>query len=219
MSLVNSFNEVLPKKPYCTDDFEDGLKIRSKKYAIKKKYIQHNQPSMAYWIVLDIDRPFDFSTEFGLFPPPNLQIQNPINKHCHLLFRLETPVCTSELAKWKPLNFLANVEYSLKLKFQSDMAYANLITKNPNFLNWDVTEIRQEFWDLNEFSGWFDIENRPKNKDLKKEQGFGRNCTIFDVVRKWAYKNFRDYPNQRIFAKAVKAQCVSLNMEFSEPLY
>ncbi|MCV5889293.1 replication initiation protein, partial [Escherichia coli] len=47
--------EKLPHKPYCTDDLGVTY-IRPKSTAIKKKYLQVNQPKLVTYLVFDIDR-------------------------------------------------------------------------------------------------------------------------------------------------------------------
>ncbi len=46
-----------PRRPYCTDDFEQGVQIRSLKQALTKVYIQANPPHLRVWSIYDIDRP------------------------------------------------------------------------------------------------------------------------------------------------------------------
>ena len=46
-----------PRHPYCTDDFESGVRIRSLKQAMTKCYIQANPPHLRVWSLYDIDRP------------------------------------------------------------------------------------------------------------------------------------------------------------------
>ncbi|MFA0159231.1 replication initiation protein, partial [Vibrio sp. 10N.261.46.A3] len=47
--------ETLPHKPYCTDELGVTY-IRPKITAIKKKYLQVNQPKLVTYLIFDIDR-------------------------------------------------------------------------------------------------------------------------------------------------------------------
>lgn len=47
-----------PKRPYCSDDLESGLRIRSLMQALKKPYIQANPPYLRVWSIYDVDRPY-----------------------------------------------------------------------------------------------------------------------------------------------------------------
>ena len=45
-------------------------------------------------------------------------------------------------------------------------------------------------FELDELADYVDLENKPK-KSENEVSGLGRNCIMFDVVRKWAYKAIR----------------------------
>ena len=97
------FIETLPYKPYCTDDLDSGLRIRSAKSALTKRLIQHNKPFLVSWIVLDLDSPFFwYLMDSRVLPPPNLVSFNPENYHCHIYYSLKAPVCRSNMARCKP---------------------------------------------------------------------------------------------------------------------
>ena len=55
LSFEYDFFDILANKPYCTDELGVTF-VRPKKTAITKKYLQVNQPKMAYYLVFDIDR-------------------------------------------------------------------------------------------------------------------------------------------------------------------
>ena len=46
-----------PRRPYCADDLEQGVCIRSLASAIKRPYIQANPPHLRVWAIFDVDRP------------------------------------------------------------------------------------------------------------------------------------------------------------------
>jgi hypothetical protein len=54
------------------------------------------------------------------------------------------------------------------------------------------------------------------------EVGLGRNVTVFDFVRLWAYKNVREYKNVRggfvYWQKAVYDRCMARNGDFTRPM-
>jgi hypothetical protein len=71
--LRERFPLLLPPRPYCTDDHNtQGLRIRSRALALRCRYIQLNGPSLATWLLFDIDRKDAcFAAEEGNLPPPN----------------------------------------------------------------------------------------------------------------------------------------------------
>jgi len=68
-----------PKKPYCTDDLETGIRPRSLVSAIQKKYIQANPPHLRVWTIFDVDYPgAAVAWEDANLPPPSWStIQDP----------------------------------------------------------------------------------------------------------------------------------------------
>jgi hypothetical protein len=53
-----------------------------------------------------------------------------------------------------------------------------------------VTLLNPRPFELDELADYVDLENKPK-KSENEVSGLGRNCMMFDVVRKWAYKAIR----------------------------
>ena len=51
------FGELIPARPYCTDELRDGLQIRQRKQAISCRHIQVNGPRVVSWLLFDVDRP------------------------------------------------------------------------------------------------------------------------------------------------------------------
>lgn len=218
---LNLFNEHLPLKPYCTDEKSAGLVIRSKAFATIKKYIQHNQPCQHRWLVYDCDY-WGALEHIGQnhLPVPNLIATNPKNGHSHLFYGLTTPVVTSEKGRKKPLSLLAKIDFVLCEKLMADQGYIGLISQNPlKNTVWDVHEVNPHSWDLGDFLEFLDLpEKLPK---LSKLVGFGRNVTIFETARRWAYKEVLAYrlaSNQAKFFECVLAQCQSINQTFPAPL-
>ena len=85
MLLLPEIYEILPHKPYCTDDL-GSLVIRPKQTAVKMRYIQHNPPCMTHFICLDIDHEHGamrWAEEY--LPRPRWTSQNPSNGHAHIV--------------------------------------------------------------------------------------------------------------------------------------
>ena len=73
------------------------------------------------------------------------------------------------------------------------MRYSGLLTKNPVDRDWEVTLLNPRPFELGELADYVDLETKPKKTENEKNEvsGLGRNCMMFDVVRKWAYKAIR----------------------------
>ena len=184
------FQERLPARPYCTDNLNYGLNIRSKIQAIEKRYIQPNHPVRKYWLPYDIDRPgAGYDWEFREAPAPNIIVENPENKHAHLLYGLEIPVYTSPGAHIKPLRYAGAIDCALAKKLDADMGYSGLIVKNPlNTKAWKVWEIEERLYDLDWLADYLDLERYWDRRRNLPDYGLGRNCTLFERLRRWSYR-------------------------------
>lgn len=213
------FVENLPRKPYCSD-VKNALQIRSKATAITRKYIQHNQPHLVHWLVYDYDKSgaLDHIAQNWL-PVPNFVATNPKNGHSHLFYRLADAVCKSDNARQKPLHLLAKIDHVLTGLLDADVGYQGFISKNVLNKFWDVQEVNREAWNLGDFLEFFDLPARlPKRAET---QGLGRNCTMFEKCRQWAYRQVLGYRlagNRKGFCDAVLTHCESINNGFPSPL-
>lgn len=216
---LDLFANNLPHKPYCTDE-KGWLQVRKKATAIGKKYIQHNQPCLVHWLVYDCDYAgaLDHVGQNQL-PAPNIIATNPENGNSHLFYRLADPVCTSELAHRKPLALLAKIDYVLCEKLEADTGYQGFISKNVLHKHWQVQEVNPNPWNLADFLDWIDLPKKLPRK--AKTQGLGRNCTMFEEARWWAYSQVLGYRlagDSGGFYEAVLRYCESINESFPSPL-
>ena len=213
------FIKNLPTKPYCSNDLRYGVKIRSLSTAIKMRHIQHNKPTSVSCLVLDLDTPFFWQLlESKVLPPPNLVAFNPENHHSHLYYNLNTPVYTCQAARQKPLRYLAAIQYALCRDWGADSAYSGLISKNPIHQDWKTIQLRAEAWDLGELADWLDLPSKLPRK--ARSVGLGRNCTLFDMLRYWAYDNVLEYrisSNFKTWQQDVLSAAEGFNT-FPEPL-
>lgn len=217
MLILPEIYETLPYKPYCTDDL-GNLVIRPRQTAVKMRYIQHNPPSMTHFICLDIDHKHGamrWAEEH--LPPPRWTSQNPSNGHAHIVYELKTPVCTSEHGSRKALDYLAKIQAGLVRETRADTGYTNFITKNPMHEHWRTEVWTKEAYELNYLAEFVDL--RPLT-NIEKEYGLGRNCSLFDTVRHWAYSAIREHRGKTWdqWYNSVLKHAQSVNMMFSEPL-
>ena len=216
--LIDFFTN-LAHKPYCADDLLYGLQIRPKKTAINMQYIQGNQPCMFHYFFFDIDRSDAVMAwhEENL-PMPYWTAQTQKNGHAHLCYKLEIPLCTSEFGSQKAIAYASKVQAGLANKLGADVGYSHLITKNPFHKDWRVTFWTEQAYTLDYLADFVELP-----KKLSKEQevlGLGRNCIMFDTVRKWAYKAIRAHRGSTfdVWLGEVLKQCKNVNNAFLEPL-
>lgn len=192
--ILVRFRELLPRRPYCTDDLSIGLVIRSRDQAARCRYIQPNPPALACWLVFDVDRPYAvLAWEDANLPPPNLTVMNEANGHAHLLYALAVPICTSPSGRSHPLRYAAAIEAAYVARLGADPGYSQLITKNPLRGDcWRVRCLYSASYSLTHLADWVDL-HQPVREPDSIAQGLGRNCLLFDQLRFWAYRHVLEY--------------------------
>ena len=219
-----AFVERLPSRPYCTNDKSAGLLIRPQATALAYRHIQHNPPPHVSCLVFDVDKkPHELRRRDGYhewrergLPAPHWISINPENGNYHLGYLLAAPVARTNAARLKPLRYLAAIEHVLAHRLGADVGYVGLITKNPVHSDWWTVWHGIEPYSLDYLAEFCpDADLAAYNRRSRKEaSGLGRNVTLFDNVREWAYSAVREYwrPNgYDAWAEAVRATCDSAN--------
>jgi hypothetical protein len=219
-ALLKQFYNYLPPRPYCTE-FLGQLKIRPKAQAIKDAYIQPNPITRAYWMVFDIDSSQSrYWPDEWHIPTPNMEARNPDNNHQHLFYMIDPAVYTLRQARRKPLELAADVDKGLTRLLDADPGYGKLISKNPLSDKWTVYIWHENAWGLTELLD-FIPDNIKKWKPGEKEQiGLGRNCTVFDRARVYAYSEWRrqGFNDQNRLMDAVFNYAMNINVSFNIPM-
>jgi len=218
-AALELFNDRLPYKPYFSDDLHFGVRIAGKERAILAKYIQFNQPHAMFWLGFDVDcvgATIDWSDRNA--PAPTLTITNPENGHAHLLYALKTSIRTAPDGKMKPLKYAAAVENALRKKLGADVGYSGLICKNPNHSYWKTAVWQPELYTLDWLADSLDL-SAENDKEIVADYSLGRNCTLFDKTRKWAYRAIRQgWPAYEQWLQACFERAIAYNLKFSAPL-
>ena len=216
---LQDFFENLAYKPYCADEVLYGVKVRPKKIALKMQHIQCNQPCMMHYFFFDIDRSDAvMAWHDANLPLPYWTAQNQKNGHAHICYKLEIPLCTSDFGSQKAIAYASKVQAGLAHKLGADEGYNHLITKNPFHSDWRVTFWSEQAYTLDYLADFVEL---PKKLTKRQEvSGLARNCTLFDTVRKWAYKAIREYRGRTYnsWLDTVLNQCQNVNATFPEQL-
>lgn len=187
---LNSFNSSLSVKPYCTDDLSLGLRIRPLNKALKCKYIQGNDRYIKFLIV-DLDHNNPLIWDSAKLAPPNFIIKNRENNHSHLVWALEFPIFKDYIQKARNLSYFAKIQQAYNEACKGDSSYVGLILKNPNHAHWQTIQVNAFYaYTLAELADFIEL---PKAINKKEAVGEGRNCFLFNSVRKWAYKEVLFY--------------------------
>lgn len=182
-----------PLKPFCSDD-KTARHIRSLSAALTRPYIQANPPHLRVWSIYDVDRPgAALEWETAQLPPPAWAAVDRISTKAHLVWGLSAPVLVdSPDMRQAPMRYLCAVEAAFRERLQADQGYAGLMTKNPSHPLWRTLRGPQLSYELGELAKWVDL---PKHipKRNPDQIGLGRNVTIFEFLRQYAYRQIRHY--------------------------
>ena len=217
--MLQMFCDTIPARPHATDDFKRGLRVLSKPDALKKRYIQYQiKDKVTGWLVFDIDRPgAALSAVDNNLPEPSIITCNARNGHAHLLYKLRSPIPTSNKSRIAPQNYLKALKQAFQRRLGADTGYAELITKNPISEGWRVQAFSHEY-DLSELAEWVDLPKISRFEASNDLAGAGRNCTTFDSVRKLAYRAVKSHLTFNSFLKEIEYLVGDANSRFDEPL-
>lgn len=221
VNQLELFEQSLPAKPYCTD-FLGSLLIRPKGIAIRHKYIQQNNPNSKKWLVYDVDRETSFYdwNDRGC-PAPNVLAMNRENGNSHLFYSLENPIHFNHNSRENPQRYAAAIDIALSQKLDADPGYVGLISKNMLHPNaWHIARFQPHSYDLEWLAGYLDLTQFQDRRKRLPETGLGRNCTLFDVTRFWAYRKIREpWLSPDFFKSAVEEYALGYNaLHFKTPL-
>jgi hypothetical protein len=219
------FTDSLPEKPYCTDDLRSGLVIRKREDALSKAYIQISQQKKSF-IVLDLDYEGSaLAYEYGdnRVPVPTITAINRENGHSHVFYELRTPVlfplanAMESYVSQKAIRYYQNVREAYRLALKADPGFTGLIVKNPFHEKWEVIWYANTLYELEDLASWVDFPKKT-NRKTPIVSDLGRNCTLFDETRFYAYEHVRNFGNPDQFLSELYHFCENYNRTFQIPL-
>lgn len=225
----------LPRRPLATDDLQAGIWRQARPEALHRRYIEANPQAMSNLLVVDCDHhdaALRALSSVGDHPIPNAIIENPANGHAHAVWALAEPITRTEYARRKPLAYAASVTEGLRRSLDGDKGYSGLMTKNPLNESWGALWCRDELYTLDELATRLDAYMPPANWRQQRARkanpvGLGRNCTLFDSARVWAYREARRIRQRHehattedaaALAMAINNEITARNACFSDPL-
>lgn len=118
----------------------------------------------------------------------------------------------TDAGRQQPVRFAAAVEHAYMLALKADIGYSGTICKNPLHDRWRTQIHRQTPYDLQEMADYVDLPKKITKRQLI-ESPMGRNVTVFDRLREWAYRNIRHYREgcREEWMRAVELQASAFN--------
>jgi len=141
---------------------------------------------------------------------PTITVINPENTHAHLMYELNNPVAFSSNARSKPQDYFMAVERKLGNALRADQAYNGFLAKNPLSNRW-LVDFNNGRFDLEEIAEYCPKVSSGRAIAVKADPGEGRNCSIFNEVRLWAYFQVKEFVIYEAWCQAVLARCEQEN--------
>lgn len=206
--------------PYAADHLPSPVYKYERGEALRKRYLQATQ-NLVWVIIIDIDHEGALESwqDAGL-PEPAWAVGDLFGTG-HLAWLLKVPVCKTNLAKEKPLRFLARIEQGLVETLEADRSYTGLLTKNPLHFTWDTLWGTDHAYTLGELAQALG-DRLPRQLKRKPENStsLSRNCTMFRKLRAQAYAAWSRYQQDGYeeFYATVAAHAYLINQRFPEAL-
>ena len=213
----------LPIFPMASDDFLEGAYKMVRGEALQRRYVQANPEALSNLLVVDIDHPdaaLRALSNQNNHPMPTALVENRHNGHAHAVWALLEPITRTEYAKRKPLAYSAAVVEGLRRAVGGDSGYSGFMTKNPVHDHWETQWLTEDLRSLRQLEVELRENMPPKQwRRNRKPVGLGRNCTIFETARTWAYRELRKhFGDPTGLSTAIHGQVHALNAEFTESL-
>jgi len=214
----------LSLRPYCKPYKDAPAFIRDASIALGFPIIQANPHCLRYRLVFDVDRPGAvMAWDDGHLAPASWTAMNPENGHAHLGYEIDIPICTTNNGSHKALRYAGAVEAAYRDNLGADRGYSGLYCKNPLHPKWRVAVWHPQAYGLGDLAEWVDLSKWSDRRRRLPETGLGRNCDLFESLRRWAYRKVEDYRNQGQVAydawmRAVMDKAEGYNSQFQEPM-
>lgn len=159
-------------------------------------HVQVNAHTSKAWLLFDADvaGAWFLPEERGL-PTPTYTAINPENTRAHFAYLLQAPVTFSANAREGPMKFYLAVERGFTRRLGADAGFSHHITKNPVHNRWIVDWQAKIPWRLDELNDV--LEPHERRWEPKFNEGMGRNCTVFDTIRKVAYNEVLRFKREK----------------------
>ena len=103
----------------------------------------------------------------------------------------------------------------------ADRRYSGLICKNPLHADWRVEWRRAGPYTLHELADWLFSKDMRPDAGVETTFGIGRNCAVFDDLRRIAYREVRSFKsgdNLDSFQARLERAALGMNMQFPQAL-
>lgn len=212
-----ALNRILTESPYlarCSDNKTAAL-VRPREHAIRFPYMQINRREMVSWLIFDLDHANSLIWDDLGLPQPNLIVRNRVNGHSHLYYAI-SPVCTSEKARYKPIQYMKAVYSAFALLLKADPDYSSgPVAKTPGHPWWLTTELHDSVYELADLADYVDTQVSSWSKASRLEDlPESRHVILFEKLRYYAYSvvgQQREEGNFESFCRLLDTYAANIN--------
>lgn len=205
----------ISSRPFCADNFENGIFREFKNKALKKNHIQLNNAVRKHCMTFDLDYEMSFlADDFADLPTAHLKVRNNANGHTHLTYFLKSPVFIAGNARLAPMKYFSAIESHFRERLNADHRYTGLITKNPFSKQWFTSWANKEPYTLDYLADFVREDTTPE-KAKTASYGIGRNVNLFESLRLYAYRHVLEFKKTSTLSKwyaELELQAVSINI-------
>lgn len=181
------------------------------------KSIQPNRPNSVQYLVFDIDRAGGADAWINAdLPPPNVTMTTPNGPRAgraHIVYVLEDPIYSGAEGHQRPSYYVEAIRSAFTDALGADADYNGGLMKNPLHPYWLTELLHCKTHSLAELHEYVNLKGIQRGHS--KVNGVGRNRTLFDDLRPWAYRQKLEFQlsadGYEAFAKAVEAEAHARN--------
>ncbi|MCS7219527.1 MAG: primase C-terminal domain-containing protein [Thermus sp.] len=209
-STLELFLQRLPRRPYATEDLSRGLRIHRRQTALRLRYIQvGGYPHALPRLVLDVDHTGWVDSLEDL--RPSLVVVNPQSHHAHVWYEFADPFPPEP--SQRSLELLADLSARLEAYHRADPSYGGLMGRNPLRVPVGYA-IDGPPWDPVRLAEALRLRVPRVPEASLRASAYGRNKTLFDALRHWAYgqvEGARRSMDEARWREVVLRKALSLN--------
>lgn len=193
MSLLRQYKEALPKYVQTMPEKGKPLVWLPRNEAAEIERIRAHLNDRHYLMTDHDNGPIGRAHELYDLQP-NIVVYNPTDPTRHQAFWLlrDAVHCQPEAQGRKPYQYLRAIEAAYDAHYGCDPHFARHIHRNPLCLVSDAVWLHERPYTLSDLAGPVSLApvafKRTVGRLERLAEGSGRNCTLFDELRLWAYK-------------------------------
>lgn len=197
------FIRYVPRRPYASNNPRKGVQPMSKREALECSHVQVQTATMRAALTIDLDHPEAVTIVREMdFPRPHLTMVKPENGHLHAVWQIAEPVAFSERSRHKPRQAYRDLQAQITCLYGADSGFSGFMVKTPFHPQWQTLQHDAPPYSMAELFEAMPA-GIPAQARLKRQEahGEGRNHTLFEIGRLWAYGQVKRARRNGVYQK------------------